>query len=114
MNFSNSNINFGGRSAEESHLANADPLPHEANQTVSFAIHLEKLALLLAQTWKADHPHATAHSKEDLNDCILAVTTELAIAARAVGGPIGLEILTGGGSAAACAVCRQVLDGNND
>jgi hypothetical protein len=42
----------------------------------------------------------------------LAVTTELAIAAKAVGGPIGLEILTGGGSAAARAVCKQVLSGD--
>ena len=93
----------------ESRSAKADLLLHESAQALGFSVHLEKLALFLAQTWKDDHPEATAESDDDLNACILAVTVELAIAAKAVGGAAGLAILTGGGSAAARAVCRQVL-----
>ena len=112
MNFFNANIDVDGRSFNESRSANTDLLACEATQAPDFTIQLEKLALFLAQTWKDDHPNVTAASEDDLKDCILAVTVELAIAAKAVGGPVGLEILTGGGSAAARAVCRQVLNGD--
>ncbi len=70
------------------------------------------MAVFLAQTWKDEHPDASVDSDADLHDCIAAVTTELAIAAQAVGGPAGLAILTGGGSAAARAVCKKVLSGD--
>ncbi|PSB31832.1 hypothetical protein [Stenomitos frigidus] len=112
MSFFNANVDVDGRSFRESKVANADLLSREAVQPLDFNVHLEKLALFLAQTWKDDHPDATAESEADLSHCILAVTAELAIAAQAVGGPISLEILTGGGSAAARAVCQQVLGGN--
>ena len=112
MNFLNVNINLNGRLFHKSMPANADRITRETAQNLDFKVHLEKLALFLAQTWKDDHPNATAASEDDLRDCILAVTTELAIAAKAVGGPVGLEILTGGGSAAARAVCQQVLHGD--
>ena len=110
MNFFNANIDVDGRSFSESRSAGTELLSSEAKQALDFNVHLEKLALFLAQTWKDDHPNATAESEADLSDCILAVTTELAIAAKAVGGPVGLEILSGGGSAAARAVCQQVLN----
>ena len=109
MNFFNTNIGVDERSFNESTAAHADRLWHESAQTLDFSAHLEKLALFLAQTWKDDHPDAVAESDDDLRACILAVTVELAIAARAVGGATGLAILTGGGSAAARVVCRQVL-----
>lgn len=110
MSFFNTDINFDERLPEELTQGNANCAPREALQAFNFGTHLEQLALLLAQTWKDEHPGATVNSKDDLNNCILAVTTELAIAAKAVGGPVALAILTGGGSAAARAVCKRVLD----
>jgi hypothetical protein len=112
MNFFNTNIDVNKRSLSEAKSVNAELLSCRTVQTLDFQIHLEKLALFLAQTWKDDHPNATAESEDDLRACLLAVTKELAIAAKAVGGPVGLEILTGGGSAAACAVCLHVLNGD--
>jgi hypothetical protein len=112
MSFFNSSINLGRRSFNESSSAGAELLPYEVSQGFDFSVPLKELASLLAKTWKDEHPDAAAESEHDLNNCILAVTTELAIAAKAVGGPIGLEILTGGGSAAARAVCKQVLSGD--
>lgn len=78
----------------------------------------EKLALLVAQTWKDDHPSVMPTleadmPEADIEDCIAYVTTEMAAAATAVGGIAGLEILTGGGSAAACVACKQVLSVQN-
>jgi hypothetical protein len=75
---------------------------------------LEKLALFLAETWKDEHEEAHSDPDVDLNDCITYVTVEMAEAATSVGGPVGLEILTGGGSMAACLVCRQVLSSPSD
>ncbi|MBW4581115.1 MAG: hypothetical protein KME42_16230 [Tildeniella nuda ZEHNDER 1965/U140] len=109
MSFFNADINFDERLPEELTRGHANCAPREALQAFDFGAHLEQLAVFLAQTWKDEHPGATVHSEDDLNHCILAVTTELAIAAKAVGGPVALAILTGGGSAAARAVCKQVL-----
>ncbi|XGW00331.1 MAG: hypothetical protein ACAF41_15520 [Leptolyngbya sp. BL-A-14] len=109
MSFSNSSTNAEEQAFSKLAAPKHELSPCEAEQPFNFSAHLEVLALFLAKTWKDDHPDATATSEDDLNQCILAVTTELAIAAKAVGGPVGLEILTGGGSAAARAVCKQVL-----
>ena len=92
----------------------ADLSGREAAQSFDFNVHLEKLALFLAQAWKDDHPDVSAYSEEAMNDCVLAVTTELAIAAKAVGGPVSLSILAGGGSAAARAICRQVFSDDSN
>jgi len=114
MSFFNSSTDLSGRSFRESSPAKAELLPCEVERAFDFSVHLEALALLLAKTWKDDHPDAVAESENDLHNCISAVTTELAIAAQAVGVPIGLEILTGGGSTAARAVCKQVLSGDRN
>lgn len=114
MSFFNSSTNLGGRSFRESSSAKAELLPCEVEQTFDFSVHIEAWAVLLAKTWKDDHPDSVAESENDLHNCISAVTAELAIAAKAVGGPIGLEILTGGGSTAARAVCTQVLSGDRN
>ncbi|MBW4691715.1 MAG: hypothetical protein KME27_08080 [Lyngbya sp. HA4199-MV5] len=113
MSFFDLNTNFENRSLSEFNSSNAEQLSCKAIPSFDFSPHLETLALFLAQAWKDDHPHASADLEDDVNQCILAVTTELAIAARAVGGPVGLEILTGGGSAAARAVCKRVLSDRN-
>jgi hypothetical protein len=76
---------------------------------IHFDQELEHLALFVAETWRADHPHAQPDSEEDYMACVLYVTEEMARAGAAVGGPAGLEILTGGGSAAGRVVCRRVL-----
>lgn len=76
---------------------------------VDFKKEIEKVALFVAQSWKDDHPNAQLNSDLDLSNCIAYVTVEMAGAASVVGGPVGLEILTGGGSEAACVVCKQVL-----
>lgn len=94
--------------AKRSKVTDSSSTDPEALQTNCFSNQLEALALFLAKTWKDEHSHLQLDSTA-LDECILAVTRELAIAATAVGGPIGLEILTGGGSAAACVSCRQVL-----
>lgn len=70
---------------------------------------LEKMALFVAETWRDDHPTAHISSAPDFQACVLYVTIEMVKAGTAVGGPAGLEILSGGGSAAACTACRQVL-----
>ncbi|NJN85509.1 MAG: hypothetical protein HC881_03330 [Leptolyngbyaceae cyanobacterium SL_7_1] len=97
--------------SHESKPSTADGLTQEMVQTFNLDGQLEELALWLAQTWKDDHPMATANS-EDFNACILAVTTELAIAAKAVGGPVGLVILTGASSVAIRRSCWRVLSGD--
>jgi len=114
MSFFNSSTNLGRRSFRESNPASAELLPYEVERAFGFSVHLEAWAVLLAKTWKDDHPDAVAESENDLHNCISTVTAELAIAAQAVGGPIGLEILTGGGSTAARAVCKQVLSGDRN
>jgi hypothetical protein len=74
---------------------------------------LEKLARFLAEAWRDEHldewSNVSDCSELYLNQCIAYVTAEMAEAATLVGGSVGLEILTGAGSAAARAVCQQVL-----
>ncbi len=70
---------------------------------------LAKLALPLAQAWKDNHPKAQPATDEDLDDCVLAVAIEMAVAGEAVGGPMGALIAAGGGVAAAGVACRRVL-----
>lgn len=120
MNFVNTNLN--GDSANVSKLAQAkrpyaetmtraivEPIA-DPMQAFDFSTHLANMALFLAKAWKDEHPDAVADSEDDLDDCILAVKTELAIAGHAVGGPAGVMILTGGGSSVVCTACRQVLN----
>ena len=113
MSFFNPNRNVDERAPNASELVSAALLVRQAKQAFDFNVHLEKLAPFLVQTWKDNHPDATTHSKEDMNDCILAVTTELAIAAKDVGGSMSLAILTGGVSAAARALCKQVFSNDS-
>jgi hypothetical protein len=70
---------------------------------------LIKLAVPLAQAWKDNHPDAQPGSEADLDDCVLAVAIEMAVAGEAVGGPMGALIAAGGGVAAAGVACRRVL-----
>lgn len=70
---------------------------------------LEKLALIVAQTWLDDHPNAQPSSQADFQSCLQYVTQQLAEAGTAVGGFIGLAISVGGGSAAAEVACRQMF-----
>ncbi|HEY9650187.1 MAG TPA: hypothetical protein V6C95_05955 [Coleofasciculaceae cyanobacterium] len=70
---------------------------------------LAKLALPLAQTWRDNHPEVQPGSEEALDECVLAVAIEMAIAGEAVGGPMGALIAAGGGVAAASVACRRVL-----
>jgi hypothetical protein len=70
---------------------------------------LAKLALFIAETWRDEHPDASATSLSDFKECVAYVTAEMVTAGSAVGGPIGLEITTGGGSKAACKVCEEIL-----
>lgn len=74
----------------------------------------EKLAFLTAQAWSDDHPDADLSAKEDFDACVLYVTTEMVIAARAVGGPAGLAIMTGEGSRAARLACLRMLSATLD
>lgn len=112
MSSLNSSANFEGYPFSELVPSSVETLSCQVGQPFDFSAHLEPLARFLAQAWKDDHPDVIAESEDDLKQCLWAVTAELAIAAKAVGGPVGLEILTGGGSAAAYAVCKQVLSGN--
>ncbi|NES23110.1 MAG: hypothetical protein F6K41_30375, partial [Symploca sp. SIO3E6] len=50
---------------------------------------LIQLGLLLARTWKDNHPEAQAGSETDIDECILAVAIEMTIAGEAVGGSMG-------------------------
>ncbi|NEP12291.1 MAG: hypothetical protein F6J92_39705 [Symploca sp. SIO1A3] len=70
---------------------------------------LIKLGLLLAQTWRDNHPDAQPGSETDLDECTLAVAIEMTIAGEAVGGPMGALISKGAGVNAACVACRKVL-----
>jgi hypothetical protein len=70
---------------------------------------LAKLALPLAQAWRDNHLDAQPGSEEALDECVLAVAIEMAIAGEAVGGPMGALIAAGGGVAAASVACRRVL-----
>jgi hypothetical protein len=70
---------------------------------------LTKLALPLAQVWRDNHPDAQPGSEDCLDECVLAVAIEMAIAGEAVGGPMGALIAAGGGITAASVACRRVL-----
>jgi hypothetical protein len=70
---------------------------------------LERLAFMLLKAWLDENPKACLSSSTNFEACVLYITTEMAIAAGAVGGAAGLAILTGGGSHAARSVCQQVL-----
>jgi hypothetical protein len=70
---------------------------------------LEQIALFLAETWKDEHFDLHSHSKADFTECVAYVTAEMAVAANLVGGAVGLEILTGGGSIAARTVCQRLF-----
>ncbi len=89
------------------------PILEKESLTIDFAKEFEKLALFVAQAWLDEHPNANLHSQTDFQDCVQYVTAELAKAGSAVGGPAGLELLTGGGSEAACKVCKSVLVDRN-
>lgn len=82
-----------------------EPEPPELNLDQE----LEKLAMFIAETWSDDHPNAHLNSGADFQKCVDYVTAEMVKAGAAVGGPAGLEILTGSGSKAARCVCRRVL-----
>lgn len=69
----------------------------------------EKLAFLTAQIWKDEHPDVDLNSQANFEACVLYVTTEMVTAAKAVGGPAGLEITTGGGSQAARLACKRIF-----
>ncbi len=79
---------------------------YQQHSTLDFHPELQKMALFVAQTWKDNH---TASGPTALHHCVSYVSAEMAKAGAAVGGPAGLEILVGGGSAAACSACKQVL-----
>jgi hypothetical protein len=89
----------------------ADKLPRKAGGLPTVDIHqeLEKLALILAQTWRDEHAEANPNSEETFENCVAYITAEMAKAGAAVGGPAGLAILTGGGSAAARIVCKRLF-----
>ena len=70
---------------------------------------LTKLALPLAQAWRENHPDAQPGSEDCLDECVLSVAIEMAIAGEAVGGPMGALIAAGGGVTAASVACRRVL-----
>jgi hypothetical protein len=83
---------------------NAEGLP-----SVDIHQELEKLALLLAQSWRDEHADADPNSEETFESCVAYITAEMAKAGSAVGGPAGLAILTGGGSAAARIACKRLF-----
>ncbi len=88
---------------------NSDAVSREELREFDLNNQLAKLALPLAQAWKDNHPNAKPGSEDDLDDCILAVAIEMAVAGEAVGGPMGALIAAGGGVAAAGVACRRVL-----
>jgi hypothetical protein len=88
---------------------NSDAVSREELREFDLNNQLAKLALPLAQAWKDNHPNAQPGSEDDLDDCILAVAIEMAVAGEAVGGPMGALIAAGGGVAAAGVACRRVL-----
>lgn len=94
-----------------SHSASLDR--SEAVSSITFEQYLnqefEKLALIVAQAWKEDHPNAHFDSQKDVEACVQYVTTEMAIAGKAVGGVAGLALLSGAASQAARSVCYRVF-----
>jgi len=96
---------------KSSHLkpTNSDFVSREELQKFDLNNQLVKLAVPLAQAWRDNHPGAQPGSEEDLDECVLAVAIEMAVAGEAVGGPMGALIAAGGGVAAASVACRRVL-----
>jgi hypothetical protein len=88
---------------------NSDFVSREELRKFDLNNQLVKLALPLAQAWRDNHPDAQPGSEEDLDECVLAVAIEMAVAGEAVGGPMGALIAAGGGVAAASVACRRVL-----
>ncbi len=88
---------------------NPDSVCREEIREFDLNNQLAKLALPLAQAWRDNHPTAQPGSEADLDDCVLAVAIEMAVAGEAVGGPMGALIAAGGGVAAAGVACRRVL-----
>lgn len=88
---------------------NSDFVSREELQKFDLNNQLVKLAVPLAQSWRDNHPDAQPGSEEDLDECVLAVAIEMAVAGEAVGGPMGALIAAGGGVAAASVACRRVL-----
>lgn len=113
MSSSNSSLSVHEVLSDVSKQVSPKQLERQPVPSFDFSTHLEKMVLFLAQTWRDDHPDASSDSDDDLNDCILSVKTELAIAGSAVGGPAGVMILTGGNSAMISNICRGVLSSNN-
>lgn len=85
------------------------PISREELREFDLSNQLAKLAVPLAQAWRDNHPEAQPASEEDLDDCVLAVAIEMAVAGEAVGGPMGALIAAGGGVSAASVACRRVL-----
>ena len=90
-------------------LSHSDYLSREELRKFDLDNQLIKLALLLAQTWRDNHPDAQPGSETALDECTLAVAIEMTIAGEAVGGPMGSLISEGAGVSAACVACRRVL-----
>lgn len=95
--------------SNNSELTHFDRVSCEKPQALDLSQELEKLAFLTAQAWKDQQLDRDSDSPAACEACVLYVTTEMGIAARAVGGPAGLEIMTGGGSRAARLACRRIL-----
>lgn len=109
MSSFNSSLSVHEVSSNASKQASTNQFDHPLIPSFDFSTHLEKMVLFLAQTWRDDNPDASSDSDADLNDCIMSVKTELAIAGSVVGGPAGVMILTGGNSAMISNICRGVL-----
>lgn len=98
-------------------MTHPDWVSCKKQQHLNWNQEFEKLAFLTAQAWKddqGDHPDEDMNSQEDFDACVLYVTTEMVTAARAVGGPAGLAIMTGEGSRAARLACSRVLVASPD
>jgi hypothetical protein len=104
MSLSNSQKKFSNLK-----LSKSAPLTREEVREFDVHNQLAKLALPLAQTWRDNHPDAQPGSEADLDECVLAVAIEMAVAGETVGGAIGTLIAAGGGVTAACVACRRVL-----
>ncbi|MBD0346651.1 MAG: hypothetical protein ICV63_17865 [Coleofasciculus sp. Co-bin14] len=96
---------------QSSNLKSTKAAPLTREELREFDLHnqLIKLAIPLAQAWKDNHPEAQPASEADLDECVLAVAIEMAVAGEAVGGPMGALIAAGGGVTAASVACRRVL-----
>lgn len=90
-------------------LTNSESISYQEEQKNDFNEELEQLAMFIAEAWKDFHSDAQADSEAAFEACVFCVTTEMVNAGRVVAGAIGMEIITGGGSAAAKVVCRRVL-----